>query len=568
MYADRLRRIYMDLLRLEVGNSFTFNRTESTLRRVEVLDPDGQRQWVYFRLGQRRMRTETDGGFCLTYAETGVRLAANGTDPACTMPHATDRAAWNANTVAIRPWWLYRDYKSANPVQRFDPATWAMIAPGYAPATAQTKNPDNTDIVGSIRVCREETQTAATGHYFYPPAPRTRPMLTGCNVPVRALPADSAYARANMGQPVSCSTQLGVSATMDCGCGVGLERCFPITNNSVSGAALYGAAQDPLRTGEPLAAVNLSPGDVMRTAWSEEAQHMIEDIFESDRDFREILTGRATFVNGPLAQFYRSISQNTCCGPGATAGFDTPQPLLDPATIPNTLLPHDVQRWMRVADRGARASGILTMPIFLAKYGTRRARAHVLYNAFQCKDFVAGDIMLTATGNPNPNLMLREGCNTCHRSLEPMAAHFSRIQESDWTYLAAADFPVQNPACNGPMAQTTFCRTYYDPDFASPTRGLLRGSYGSAANADAGPAALARTLVASPEFAPCVAENIAQSFLGRTLEAEDNALKQTLTQAFVSSGYRMRALVRALIRSDAYRASNNLTSTAARMGGL
>lgn len=35
---------------------------------------------------------------------------------------------------------------------------------------------------------------------------------------------------------------------------------------------------------------------------------------------------------------------------------------------------------MTVADRGPHASGILTMPIFLAKYGSRRARAHVVYS--------------------------------------------------------------------------------------------------------------------------------------------------------------------------------------------
>ena len=47
--------------------------------------------------------------------------------------------------------------------------------------------------------------------------------------------------------------------------------------------------------------------------WSREAVRFLDDLFASDRDFREILTGKQTFVNGPLAQFYTGPSS------GATA---------------------------------------------------------------------------------------------------------------------------------------------------------------------------------------------------------------------------------------------------------
>ena len=52
-YAERLRRVYMDLLRLEVGPSFQFVPPALELRRHEVLGPDGP-VFVYFRRGQRR----------------------------------------------------------------------------------------------------------------------------------------------------------------------------------------------------------------------------------------------------------------------------------------------------------------------------------------------------------------------------------------------------------------------------------------------------------------------------------------------------------------------------------
>ena len=56
--------------------------------------------------------------------------------------------------------------------------------------------------------------------------------------------------------------------------------------------------------------------------WSREVVRFLDDLFESDRDFREILTGRQTFVNGPLAQFYRSIQRGNCCGPEAAFGMN------------------------------------------------------------------------------------------------------------------------------------------------------------------------------------------------------------------------------------------------------
>jgi hypothetical protein len=103
------------------------------------------------------------------------------------------------------------------------------------------------------------------------------------------------------------------------------------------------------------------------------------------------------------------------------------------------------------------------------------------------------------------------------------------------------------------------------PDITDPTR--------SPNHADAGPAGLAHDIVSDPRFAPCVATNIASSFLGRPVSTvTDNDLITALTTAFVAdgsaqNGYRMRGLVRALVRSDAYRHGNDLDSNTWRAGG-
>ena len=47
-----------------------------------------------------------------------------------------------------------------------------------------------------------------------------------------------------------------------------------------------------------------------------------------------------------------------------------------------------------------------------------------------------------------------------------------------------------------------------------------------------------------PEFAQCAVQRVTSSFLGRPTTPDDEALLASLTDAFVRSGYRMRALVR------------------------
>lgn len=102
VFAERLRRVYMDRLRLEVGRNFGFVSNPIILRRARVRDPSGNLVDVYFRRGQRRDRVETDGDFCLTAAETGLSISGNGqvTGTATNVPSA----AWSARTVEVRPW--------------------------------------------------------------------------------------------------------------------------------------------------------------------------------------------------------------------------------------------------------------------------------------------------------------------------------------------------------------------------------------------------------------------------------------------------------------------------------
>jgi hypothetical protein len=233
------------------------------------------------------------------------------------------------------------------------------------------------------------------------------------------------------------------------------------------------------------------------------------------------------------------------------------EPLFDAKTLPN-LQPWDVGTWKFVGDRGSHAAGILTTPAFLMKFASRRARAAILYNAFLCKSFVAGNQQLQPS--TEPNLMIRPGCSTCHATLEPLAAYFSRVEETQWTYLPDWQFPLRNFQCkrNAAGRLPGFCEAFYDPAFSDTTAGVLRGAYASIEHAAAGPIGAGSAVISAPEFAQCAVERVASSFLGRPLNSDDQALLKTLTGEFVEQGYRMRPLVRAIVKSPLYQKANNL----------
>ena len=547
-YVERLTRIYMDQLRLEVAPSFQFTPPATTLRRVTIRGPNGQPVHVFYRANQRRAREATDGEFCLTEKESGLYVPMNNKPPEG-MATDVDQKTLDANTVLVHPWWLYRDYRSAAPVLRYGDK-WSTVDPGYQPVDTLLKEPDGTPTI-EVRVCKEEAQTAGTGTIY----------ASGRNKPVpgdklgrkRPLPADDAYAKKHKGEAISCRSSAAVSTSIDCGCGVGLEHCMPSDGNGNDVRAFVFPTRLPLGIDAPLSSTAQSESAWHKLWWSQEAVHFMGRVFGEDHDFREMITARWTYVNGPLAQFYRSTAPATCCGKAKSFGLvEETEPLFDPAAVPTKLAPHDVGDWEKVEDRGPRAAGLLTMPVFLTKFASRRARGAALYNTFLCKSFVAGNMMLEPS--TEPNLMKRKGCMSCHGTLEPLAAYFSRIVETDWTYLPKTQFPLENPVCKpNPQGKVPgFCKDYYDPAFTTDTAATLFGAYANPSHAEEGPVGAGAAISSNAEFAPCAVERVTSGFLGRPIGPEDEALTKSLLEIFSKSGYRMKPLVRALVQSEAY----------------
>jgi hypothetical protein len=545
-YAERLQRIYMDAMRLDLGETFKYIQSSHVLRRfpVDVAMPDGttKKTWVYWRNNQRRATTELDRTFCFGAANTGQTY--NRTQiPTPELPtKAVPLATMMERAAKVKPWWLYRDYKAATPTNHY--RAWSLNEPRFRlgettdrkGAALRANDPrllvdfDGTE-VDDVWVCKEETQTAVNA------AVKIRNVTTN----------------------VACNTDLGLNFATTCGCGKGLENCTPGAfgndPNSMVVATLAPLGPEANRV---LESSRQEQSAWFRRMWHEEARHFIGSIFAEDRDFRDVLTARYDWVNGPLAQFYKGIVNGDCCsdqvGLGATPGaFAKPDPLFDPSKIPADLNPTQMDRWVKVEDRGPHAAGVLTLPAFLMKFASRRGRANAVYNTFLCREFIAENLDLQPS--EEANLTIRPGCSTCHAKLEPLAAYFTRTKENSLTFLTA---PIDNPICakkTGGPALDPACNRYYDPSFATADAGKLRGAYASAENAEKGPAGFAQAVTSSPEFATCAARTVLESMLGRKTQTEDQMVSE-LDHVFTDGGFKMRPLVRAIVKSNAYRNAN------------
>ncbi len=282
--------------------------------------------------------------------------------------------------------------------------------------------------------------------------------------------------------------------------------------------------------------------------------HMIDD----DQSYLELLTGRTTYVNGPLVHFYKHHTDV----PAHIRFNEVP---VDPDTLPDLDFT-DQNTWVPVT-LGPEQSGILTSTFYLMKYSTHRSRANRFFNAFLCQPFTPpeGGIQNLDNTGASLNLVKRQGCNYCHAILEPAGAHWARWGEYGAGYMDPVHFPVYSDVCAW-CAQTgescsEACSTYYlvDPQSSEedPYIGSLRAfefmEGRNEPNAEQGPKLLVAHTVADGRLPTCVARKTASWLLGRDVEGYEKDWLTDLTSDFTTSGFRYRELVKEIVMSDAYR---------------
>lgn len=322
-----------------------------------------------------------------------------------------------------------------------------------------------------------------------------------------------------------------------CGCGPNLRWCDTFT---------LGHVQDEGVTAP------------IHQALADDVRRRIADVVRNDASYLDLFTSRTAWVNGPLSHFYRF--QTTL--PAHIRFNELP---IDPARVP-VLSFEDTETWVPMT-LGEEQAGILTSPLYLMKFQTRRARANRFYNAFLCQPFQAPDTGIPAAATTSTSLNLRErpGCNACHAVLEPAGAHWARWGEYGAGYVDPGKFPDHDPACAACAEDATscpeWCSTYYvvDPLSAEedPWVGMLAAleflDDAHGVNVAEGPSRLATMTVADGRLPRCAAQRTVEWLLGRSPTDDEQPWIEDLAQTFVRSNLSYRTLVRAVVTSDAYR---------------
>lgn len=193
---------------------------------------------------------------------------------------------------------------------------------------------------------------------------------------------------------------------------------------------------------------------------------------------------------------------------------------------------------------GRPMAGILSSPtLWLAYDGDRtnfnRRRANEVARIFLCADFLARDVTFEFNLSPEAlsdlerAVQTEPACGSCHAVLDPMAAFFGGFVER---------------SANEPTHQLV----QYSPWTAEWYRGWAAPAYFGRPGTDL--ADLGAYLAADPRYSRCAVENFAQGLLSRPVDSA-RELEAWHTD-FAEGGLTVRALVRSIVHSDAYRSAD------------
>lgn len=346
--------------------------------------------------------------------------------------------------------------------------------------------------------------------------------------------AFDAQAVAQSSSGVECRTN---TANTECGCGPELVWCGP---------------------------GNTEANTLVRDSLAQEPSRIFEWVVREGRNYLEAFVTDTTFMNGPVAHYYRHTTEAASLAQGGATAYDVQ--IDDVPSLPY----EDVDTWLPV-QRGEAHAGAFTTLGYMVRFASNRSRANRFATAFYCEPFVPSeDGLPPEEGAPSPNLRERTGCSDCHERLEPMAAHWARWRTGGtFGFFTPEDLSFEEPReeclCGEALGTdcSTFCSTYFvtSDNSGDEEFGLYQGlpqanswlTEEDRGNVEAGPMGLVDTKDEWDRIAGCAVRNLSEHLLGRDLGAADLAWLQGHAQAFEDSGYDYTALVRRLVEDERYR---------------
>lgn len=218
--------------------------------------------------------------------------------------------------------------------------------------------------------------------------------------------------------------------------------------------------------------------------------------------------------------------------------------MADPLLAAALDLDHEGEGWQAAWYTDGRPHvGILSMSGTWLRYpsaggNANRHRANAVSKVLMCDDYLTRPIVLDRSAvdqlisDPESAISENASCQSCHATLDPLAAHFFGFFDADADDSFAWYLPENEEGW----------RDYADKSpgfYGIPTTGL---------------AELGIHIADDPRFVDCAVQTVFEGLTQRTMEDADWEEVQAHRTAFTDAGLVLRPLVRSVVTSDEYRA--------------
>jgi hypothetical protein len=259
------------------------------------------------------------------------------------------------------------------------------------------------------------------------------------------------------------------------------------------------------------------------SSYAEEPLRLLTHIVANDLPYSEIVTAEYTVADAALAEMF---------------DIDVPVGAAD------------IEGWAAGWYQDGRPhAGVLTQTSLWLRYpsaggNANRHRANAVSKLLLCDDYLDRPIAFTrnavdqVTVDPEQAIRDSASCQSCHATLDPMAAHFFGF----FGYDEDDEENIYDPTVYRPENETQW-RDYADRApgwYGTPTSNLVE---------------LGEQVAADPRFVDCAVQTVWEGLTQRTYEDGDWAEFQARRAEFTESGLDVKTLARAVVTSDAYLAA-------------
>lgn len=323
----------------------------------------------------------------------------------------------------------------------------------------------------------------------------------------------------------------------ECGCGPNLSFCY--------GGTAQKAIQASLRESLALS---------------------VDDVTVGGKPYTDLLLSTTLYENGPIAQWRKTLANNLSLT--RVYGVADPNEAIANKPFSDATFAPVARGKLPTSEFHA---GVLTHPTYLLRFQTNRSRANRFRIDFECEFFVPPAQLAPQSGcsESGTELTKRCYCQSCHQTLEPLAAFWGQFAEAGTSMMTDLTvFPRKANNCVG--SGSTYCNRFYITAADGDNPGsLIPYQYADPASSDpyrkaigeniaVGPRVLVNQIINDGTFARCTVKKLWSFLMKRDMhvlgaEAEEAALLEQLADGFKTNNYNLPWLIEQVVSQPQYR---------------